>query len=192
VLHGDRAARQARRYSGQWRISLLLRRAAVAQRIFNVLFICTGNSARSILAEGLMNEIGKGRFRAYSAGSHPKGAVHPLALKELSRLHIPTDGFRSKSWEDFAKPGAPEMDFVFTVCDQAAGETCPHLPGQPMTAHWGMPDPAAVQGSDEVRAQAFHDAGVMVKRRLELMLALPLQSLDRLSLQKEIKDIGKR
>jgi arsenate reductase len=164
----------------------------VAQRIYNVLFICTGNSARSILAEGILNSIGKGRFRAYSAGSHPKRAVHPLALKELERLRIPTDGFHSKSWEEFAKPGAPEMDFVFTVCDQAAGETCPHWPGQPMTAHWGMPDPAAVQGSDEVRAQAFRDAGVTMKRRLELMLALPLQSLDQLSIQREVKDIGKR
>ena len=163
----------------------------MAQKIFNVLFICTGNSARSILAEGLMNETGKGRFRAYSAGSHPKGAVHALALKELARLHIPTDGFRSKSWEEFAKPGASEMDFVFTVCDQAAGEVCPIWPGQPMTAHWGMSDPAAVQGSVEVRTQAFHGAGVMIKRRLELMLALPLQSLDQLSLQREIKDIGK-
>jgi arsenate reductase len=164
----------------------------VAAKIFNVLFICTGNSARSILAEGLMNEIGKGRFRAYSAGSHPKGAVHPLALKELASLRIPTDGFRSKSWEEFAKPGAPEMDFVFTVCDQAAGEACPVWPGQPMTAHWGMPDPAGVEGSEDVRAKAFHDAAITMKRRLELMLALPLQSLDRLSLHKEVKDIGKR
>jgi arsenate reductase len=159
---------------------------------FNVLFICTGNSARSILAEGLMNEIGGGRFRAYSAGSHPKGTVHPLALKELASLRIPTDGLRSKSWEEFAKPGAPAMDFVFTVCDQAAGELCPVWPGQPVTAHWGMPDPVAVEGSEDVRAQAFHDAAVTMRRRLELLLALPLQSLGPLALHKEVKDIGKR
>jgi arsenate reductase (thioredoxin) len=163
----------------------------VIQKVLNVLFICTGNSARSILAEGLMNEIGRGRFRAYSAGSHPNGTVHPLALEELASLRIPTDGLRSKSWEEFAEPGAPKMDFVFTVCDQAAGEVCPLWPGQPMTAHWGMPDPAAVAGSDDAKAQAFHSAAVMMKRRLELMLALPMQSLDRLSLQREIKDIGK-
>jgi arsenate reductase len=164
----------------------------VVQKLYNVLFICTGNSARSILAEGLMNEIGKGRFHGYSAGSQPKGVVHPLALKELATLRIPTDGFRSKSWEEFAQPGSPEMDFVFTVCDQAAGEVCPVWPGQPMTAHWGMPDPAAVEGSDEVKAQSFHNAAVMMKRRLELMLALPMESLDQVSLQKEVKDIGKR
>jgi len=164
----------------------------VAQETFNVLFVCTGNSARSILAEGLLNEIGRGRFRAYSAGSHPKGAVHPLALRELQKLRIPTDGLRSKSWDEFAKPGAPEMDFVFTVCDQAAGEMCPVWPGQPISAHWGMPDPAAVEGPDDVKARAFHDAAVTMKRRLELMLALPLPNLDRLALHQEVKDIGKR
>ena len=163
----------------------------MAAKIFNALFICTGNSARSILAEGLMNNLARGRFRGYSAGSHPRGTVHPLALKELARLHIPTDGFRSKSWEEFAKPGAPEMDFVFTVCDQVAGEVCPVWPGQPMTAHWGMPDPAAVEGSDEAKEKAFHEAAVTMKRRLELMLALPLQSLDELSLQRQVKDIGR-
>jgi len=164
----------------------------VAQEILNVLFICTGNSARSILAEGLLNEIGKGRFRAYSAGSHPKGAVHPLALRELQNLRIPIDGLHSKSWDEFAKPGAPEMDFVFTVCDQAAGEMCPVWPGQPISAHWGMPDPAAVEGPDDVKAQAFRDAAVTMKRRLELMLALPLPNLDRLALHQEVKDIGTR
>jgi protein-tyrosine-phosphatase len=164
----------------------------VPQKVLSVLFICTGNSARSILAEGLMNELGKGRFRAYSAGSHPKGAVHPLALKELAGLRIPTDGVRSKSWDEFAKPGAPEMNFVFTVCDQAAGEVCPFWPGQPITAHWGLPDPAAVEGSNEVKARAFHDAFVTIKRRLELLLALPLQSLDQLALHKAVKEIGKR
>lgn len=164
----------------------------MAAKIRNVLFICTGNSARSILAEGLLNELGRGRFRAYSAGSHPKGAVHPLALKELARLRVPTDGFRSKSWDEFSRPGAPEMDFVFTVCDQAAGELCPHWPGQPVTAHWGMPDPAAVDGSDEVREQAFRDAAITMRRRLELMLALPMESLDQLSLHQEVHDIGGR
>lgn len=121
----------------------------------NVLFVGTGNSARSIIAEGLMNALGKGRFVAYSAGSHPKGAVHPLALEALSGLQIPTDGFRSKSWEEFAAPEAPQLDFVFTVCDQAAGEMCPHWPGQPMTAHWGMQDPAAVEGTDATKEKAF-------------------------------------
>jgi len=156
----------------------------------NVLFICTGNSARSILAEGLLNELGKRRFVAFSAGSHPKGQIHPLALKTLSSNRIPTDGFRSKSWEEFARPGAPQLHFIFTVCDQAAGEVCPIWPGQPMTAHWGMPDPAAVEGSDEVREKAFRDAFITMKRRIELMLALPLPSLSSMAIQKEIKDIG--
>jgi arsenate reductase len=130
------------------------------EKIYNVLFVCTGNSARSILAEGLMNTLGAGRFKAYSAGSHPKGEVHPLALQTLASHHIATDGLRSKAWDEFAQPGAPALDFVFTVCDQAAGEVCPVWPGQPMTAHWGQPDPAAVEGSDEVKARAFRDAFV--------------------------------
>jgi arsenate reductase (thioredoxin) len=159
-------------------------------RTYNVLFICTGNSARSILAEALLNELGRGRFKAFSAGSHPKGQVNPLALKTLAYHRIPTDGFRSKSWEEFAKPGAPELDFVLTVCDQAAGEACPVWPGQPMTAHWGMPDPAAVEGTDEAKAKAFLDAFVTMKRRIDLMLALPLASLDRMAIQKQVKDIG--
>ena len=162
------------------------------EKIYNVLFVCTGNSARSILAEGLMNTLGKGRFKAWSAGSHPKGEVHPLALKTLAQHHIATDGFRSKAWDEFAAPDAPALDFVFTVCDQAAGEMCPVWPGQPMTAHWGQPDPAAVEGSDEAKAKAFVDALVTLKRRIELMLALPLAKLDALSLQKEVKDIGSR
>jgi len=159
---------------------------------YNVLFICTGNSARSIIAEGLLNAMGRGRFKAFSAGSHPKGAVHPLALQELQSLRIPTDGFRSKGWDEFAAPGAPEMDFVFTVCDQAAGEVCPVWPGQPMTAHWGMPDPAAVEGSDDAKRQAFKSAAVTMKRRLELMMALPIDKLDALAIHKEVKDIGTR
>lgn len=161
-------------------------------KTYNVLFICTGNSARSILAEALLNDMGRGRFRAFSAGSHPKGAVHPLALQELASRRIPTEGLRSKSWEEFAAPGAAAMDFVFTVCDQAAGEVCPVWPGQPMTAHWGMPDPAAVEGSDEVKARAFLDTAITVKRRLELMLSLPIRSLDSMALHKQVKDIGTR
>lgn len=157
---------------------------------YNVLFICTGNSARSILAEGLLNALSRGRFKAYSAGSHPKGAVHPLALKELDNLRIPADGFRSKGWEEFAAPDAPALDFVFTVCDQAAGEVCPVWPGQPMTAHWGLPDPAAVDGSEEAKAKAFKDTAITIKRRLELMMVLPLESLDRLAIHKEVKKIG--
>jgi arsenate reductase len=159
---------------------------------YNVLFICTGNTARSILAEGLMNHLSHGRFKAYSAGSQPKGVVNPLALQTLAGWRIPIDGFRSKSWDEFAKPGAPEMDYVFTVCDNAAGEVCPFWPGQPMTAHWGVPDPAAVEGTDEEKAKAFLDAAVTLKRRIELMLALPLGSVDKHRIQHEIKDIGIR
>ncbi|HEY1091580.1 MAG TPA: arsenate reductase ArsC [Burkholderiaceae bacterium] len=159
-------------------------------KIYQVLFICTGNSARSILAEGLLKDLGRGRFMAYSAGSHPKDAVHPLALAELARLNLPIAGFRSKSWEEFATPGAPAMDFVFTVCDRAAGEVCPVWPGQPLTAHWGMPDPAAAQGSEEAKAQAFRNAAVTLKRRIELMLCLPLTSLDSMAIRKEIDIIG--
>jgi arsenate reductase (thioredoxin) len=159
---------------------------------YNVLFICTGNTARSILAEGVMNHLGRGRFKAYSAGSQPKGVVNPFALSTLAAWRIPTDGFRSKSWDEFAKPGAPQMDFVFTVCDNAAGEVCPFWPGQPMTAHWGVPDPAAVDGSDEEKAQAFLDAAVTLKRRIELMLALPLPSLDAQRIAQEIRHIGTR
>jgi len=161
-------------------------------KVYNVLFICTHNSARSIIAEGLLNSMGQGRFHAYSAGSQPSGTVNPLALKTLERLHLPSDGYRSKDWSEFAAPEAPKMDFVFTVCDTAAGEVCPVWPGQPMTAHWGQPDPGAVQGSDEDKAAAFWETTVLLKRRIDLMLALPLASLDRLSLQREIDDIGTR
>jgi arsenate reductase len=164
---------------------------AVADKTYQVLFVCTGNSARSILAEGLLNALGKGRFAAHSAGSHPKDRPHPLALQTLADNRIPTDGFRSKSWDEFAAPGAPALDFVFTVCDQAAGEACPHWPGQPMTAHWGLPDPAAVQGSEEQQRRAFFEAYVALRRRIELMLALPIESLDRLALQGRLSDIGK-
>ncbi len=156
----------------------------------NVLFVCTGNSARSILAEALMNHVGASRFRAFSAGSHPTGQVHPLALQTLVRLHLPSGSYRSKSWEEFAGADAPTLDFVFTVCDQAAGEACPVWPGQPVSAHWGMPDPAAVQGSEDAKQQAFMNTAVLLKRRIELLLALPLASLDRLSLQNAVRSIG--
>lgn len=159
---------------------------------YQVLFICTGNSARSILAEALMNDLGRGRFAAHSAGSHPRGEVHPLALQTLARHGVAAQGARSKSWDEFARPGAPELDFAFTVCDQAAGEVCPVWPGQPMTAHWGLPDPAAVQGPEDLQRKAFTDAFVTLRRRIELMLALPLDSLDRMALQTQVRDIGSR
>ena len=161
-------------------------------KVYNVLFVCTGNSARSILAEGLMNEAARGRFRAFSAGSHPTGVVNPFALEALAELRIPTDGFRSKSWDEFTGPAAPPLDFVFTVCDRAAGETCPFWPGQPMTAHWGVADPAAVVGSDEEKRMAFRATAVTLKRRIDLMLSLPMQSLDSMSLEHELKEIGQR
>jgi len=164
----------------------------IHDKVYNVLFICTHNSARSIMAEGLLNSMGRGRFVAHSAGSHPGGTVNPFALKTLASLHMPTDGYRSKDWEEFAKPGAPELDFVFTVCDNASGEVCPVWPGQPMTAHWGVADPAAFSGSPEQHAKVFWDAAVVLKRRIELMLALPLQSLDRLAIQREVRAIGTR
>lgn len=158
----------------------------------NVLFICTGNSARSILAEGILEELGSDRFVAYSAGSHPKGAVHPLALATLRQLRYRDTGYRSKSWGEYAKADAPQMDFVITVCDQAAGEVCPLWPGQPISAHWGLPDPAAVEGSDEVKHRAFMDAAVTLKRRIEFLLSLPLAKLETLAIQRELRDIGTR
>ena len=160
-------------------------------RMLNVLFLCTGNSARSILAEAAMNHLaaGAGRFRAFSAGSHPRGQVDPMALEVLQEHHLPIDGLRSKSWDEFAQPEAPSMDFVFTVCDQAAAEACPLWPGQPMTAHWGVPDPAAVSGETE-RRRAFRDAFLVLKRRIELFASLPLASLSRLALQTQLDDIG--
>lgn len=159
---------------------------------YNALFICTGNSARSILAEGILNDLGQGRFRAWSAGSHPKGEVHPLALATLERLHMPATGYRSKSWEEFVAPGAPVFDFIFTVCDNAAGEVCPLWPGTPVSAHWGVPDPAAVEGSEDQQIKAFKDAALALRRRIELFLSLPLARLDAMSLQRELRDIGKQ
>ena len=163
----------------------------MSENVYNVLFICTGNSARSILAEGLLTHFGEGRFNAYSAGSHPNGAVNPIALSTLKQLRISADGFRSKSWDEFAQPGAPALDFVLTVCDKAAGEVCPVWPGHPVTAQWGIPDPAAVQGSEEQKARAFMDTALLLKRRIQLMLNLPLDKLARLSLQQEIDLIGR-
>ncbi|EIU2544897.1 arsenate reductase ArsC [Pseudomonas aeruginosa] len=159
---------------------------------YNALFICTGNSARSILAEGILNALGQGRFRAYSAGSHPKGEVHPLALATLERLHLSATGYRSKSWDEFVAPGAPVFDFIFTVCDNAAGEACPLWPGEPVSAHWGVPDPAAVEGTEEQQRKAFTDAAITLRRRIELFLSLPLKSLDAMSLQRELRDIGRQ
>jgi protein-tyrosine-phosphatase len=158
----------------------------------NVLFLCTGNSARSIIAEAIMNREGRGRFRAYSAGSHPKGEVNPNTIRLLEGLHYRTDELRSKSWEEFERPGAPKLDFVFTVCDDAAEEVCPIWPGQPMTAHWGMPDPATAPGSPAEIALAFADTYRMMSHRLELFMSLPMSSLDRLSLQRRLDEIGQR
>jgi arsenate reductase len=157
---------------------------------YNVLFLCTGNSARSIMAEAIMNQKGRPNFVAYSAGSHPKGSVHPAALRQLGNARLPVEGYRSKSWEEFSGPDAPRLDFVFTVCDNAAAEVCPIWPGQPMTAHWGVPDPAAVQGGDEEIQRAFRDVFLMLDRRISLFLCLPLGSLDQLAIQKEIDEIG--
>jgi arsenate reductase len=159
---------------------------------YNVLFLCTGNSARSIMAEAILNHKGKPAFTAYSAGSHPSGAVRPEALKQLEISRIPTTGLRSKSWDEFGRPGAPEMHFVFTVCDRAAKETCPLWPGQPITAHWGAPDPAAVQGDAAEIERAFRAAFVTLDRRITLFLSLPLASLDRLALKKQMDDIGRQ
>jgi len=163
-----------------------------AAKVYNVLFVCSHNSARSIMAEGILNSLGSGRFKAHSAGSHPSGAVNPFALRTLSAMHIAGDGYRSKDWAEFAEPDAPQLDFVFTVCDKAAGEVCPVWPGQPMTAHWGVADPAAFEGTDEEKARVYWDTALVLKRRIELMLALPLATLDRLAIQREIKDIGTR
>jgi arsenate reductase (thioredoxin) len=158
---------------------------------YNVLFLCTGNSARSILAEAILNQKGKPNFTAYSAGSHPTGRVNPAALKTLEAAKLPAEGYRSKSWDEFAKPGAPKMDFVFTVCDNAAKEVCPVWPGQPMTAHWGVSDPAAVTGTAEQIERAFRDAFVVLDRRIGLFLSLPFPSLDKLALNSELRRIGK-
>jgi protein-tyrosine-phosphatase len=163
----------------------------MTNRPFNVLFLCTGNSARSIMAEAILNRLGAGKFNAYSAGSQPKGQVHPETIRLLQGLDYDISGFRSKSWNEFARPGAPSLDFVFTVCDNAAGETCPLWPGQPMTAHWGVPDPAQADGTSAEIALAFKDAYRLLQQRIGVFTALPLRSLDRLSLQSKLKEIGR-
>ncbi|PTU30301.1 arsenate reductase ArsC [Stenotrophobium rhamnosiphilum] len=164
----------------------------MSQKPYNVLFLCTGNSARSIIAEAAMNNlaISMSKFKAYSAGSHPTGTVHPIALEFLERGHIATEGLRSKSWDEFAQPDSPLLDFVFTVCDNAAGEKCPYWPGQPMTAHWGIPDPAAVEGTDEQKRKAFGETFMTLRRRIELFASLPFDKLNRMALQERITDIG--
>ena len=159
---------------------------------YNVLFLCTGNSARSIMAEAILNFNGRPNFTAYSAGSHPSGQVRPEALREIERAHLPVSGLRSKSWDEFARPGAPQMNFVFTVCDNAAKEVCPVWPGQPMTAHWGIPDPAAVTGTPDEIERAFRDAFMALDRRIGLFLCLPLASLDQLAIKREIDKIGQQ
>jgi protein-tyrosine-phosphatase len=159
-------------------------------RVYNVLFLCTGNSARSIMAESILNSVGAGRFKAYSAGSRPTGIVSPLALELLSAARMPTDGLASKAWDQFAEPGAPHLDFVITVCDSAAGEVCPVWPGQPMTAHWGVPDPAAVNGSDTEKRKAFADASHLLRNRIQLFASLPLAKLDKVSLKQQLHAIG--
>jgi len=164
----------------------------MSDKVYNVLFICTHNSGRSILAEGLLNGAGRPEFRAWSAGSQPTGQVAPLALDTLGRMHLPTEGYRSKSWDEFGQPGAPQLDFVFTVCDNAAGEVCPVWPGQPLTAHWGVPDPSTLAGAGGDQAKAFWDVALVLKRRIDLLLALPIASLDRLALQHGLSDIGQR
>jgi arsenate reductase (thioredoxin) len=163
----------------------------MADRVYNVLFLCTGNSARSILAESIMNRLGKGRFRAFSAGSHPNGRVNPFALALLSQLDFPTEGLRSKSWDEFATVQSPHLDFVITVCDNAAGEVCPYWPGHPMTAHWGIPDPAAVQGTDVDKSLAFRQAFKAMETRIKLFLSLPIASIDQMRLKEQMDAIGR-
>lgn len=160
-------------------------------RPYNVLFLCTGNSARSILAESILNQRGQGRFRAYSAGSHPAGRVNPFALQLLARMNYPAEGLRSKPWDEFAAPGAPELNFVFTVCDNAAGEVCPVWPGQPVTAHWGVADPAAVEGNDAAKTDAFRQAFRSLERRISVFISLPIASLDRMVLTERLQAIGR-
>lgn len=160
------------------------------QKPYNILVLCTGNSARSIIGEALFNTMGGGRFKAYSAGSHPTGKVNPFAIEQVERLGYPTEELRSKSWDEFAQPGAPELDFVITVCDRAAGEVCPFWPGQPVTAHWGFPDPAAVEGSDEVKRAAFTQTMHQIRNRVQLFLSLPMETLDRMAIEKRVRAIG--
>jgi arsenate reductase len=162
----------------------------MSERARHILFLCTGNSARSIIAEVMLNHLGQGRFKASSAGSHPKGAVHPLALATLQSMGLPMDGLRSKSWEEFARPDAPALDVIVTVCDDAAGEVCPLWPGTPMTAHWGVEDPAAFQSSEDAQRQKFREVALMLRQRIERLLSLPLATLDRMTMQAKLQEIG--
>lgn len=164
----------------------------MSDKPFNVLFLCTGNSARSIMAEVLLNQLGRGQFTAYSAGSHPSGKVNPFSIEILKGAGLRTEGLRSKSWDEFAQPGGPEMDFIFTVCDNASGEVCPIWPGQPITAHWGVADPATVEGTDAQKRAAFRDAATILRRRIELLVNLPIAKLDALSIKSELKEIGRQ
>ena len=162
----------------------------VSDQPYNMLFLCTGNSARSIMAEVMLNHLGQGRFKGYSAGSHPKGTVHPLALETMQRMGLPVDGLRSKSWEEFARPDAPALDIIVTVCDDAAGEVCPIWPGTPMTAHWGVEDPAAFQGTEDAQREKFREVALILRQRIECLLRLPLATLDRMTMQSKLKEIG--
>lgn len=173
-----------------WCFFILVAEVTLANPIYNVLFLCTANSARSIIAEAILNREGAGRFRAFSAGSHPKGKIHPYSTELLNKLHFKAEGFRSKSWDEFATPDAPKLDFLFTVCDDAANEVCPIWPGQPMTAHWGVPDPAMVEGTEAVRRLAFADTYRMLNNRIGIFINLPIGSLDRLTLQCRLQKIG--
>jgi arsenate reductase (thioredoxin) len=190
-LHDQGVRRAALTDTGSKPRSQPTKDAMNPDRPLNVLFLCTGNSARSILAEVMMNAMGAPRFKAYSAGSHPNGKVNPFALELLQKNRLPVEGLRSKSWDEFAAPGAPELDFVFTVCDSAAGEVCPLWPGQPITAHWGVEDPAAVEGSDDDKRKAFFSAYNRLHNRIQLFLNLPLAKLDRVSLTHRLKEIGR-
>jgi arsenate reductase (thioredoxin) len=164
----------------------------MADTPYNVLFLCTGNSARSIMAEVILNQLGRGRFKAYSAGSHPSGKINPFSVEILTGVGLRTEGLRSKSWDEFARPGAPQMDFIFTVCDNAAGEICPIWPGKPMTAHWGVADPATVEGTDEQKRAAFREAAAILRRRIELLVNLPIAKLGQLTIHSKLKEIGKQ
>ena len=164
----------------------------MTDRVYNVLFLCTGNSARSIMAEVMLNHLGRGRFKAFSAGSHPGGKVNPFAIEAMAGAGLPTAGLRSKSWDEFATVDAPKMDFILTVCDNAANEVCPIWPGKPTTAHWGVADPAAVEGTDEQKRAAFRDAASILRRRIELLINLPIEKLDRLSMQTRLKELGRQ
>jgi arsenate reductase len=177
--------------SGRASTTRQLLRKMNGQRTYNILFLCTGNSARSILAESLLNHWGKDKFRAFSAGSFPKGQVHPMAIELLKRMNLPAEGFRSKSWDEFASPGAPPIDFILTVCDNAAGEVCPVWPGKPMTAHWGIADPAAIEGTEAEKAFAFRKALKELETRIKLFTSLPIGSLDAMTMQTKLREIGK-